>query len=237
MPGEPRLGEPHLPARPLPGYASTSPCSLGCTGPHLGAHARLPRSPRGDRDGPQLLAGGAAGPPGLRPEPGRHRHAEDAPQHLLQRVGAGRFGLGAPVPGRLCTLPTAPARRPAPGRPGLGPGGVPEMQTPLPAEPLGGSPLGFPMCQMGSPPSPARQSRGSGGPCDRPGLQASSGEGGGPGQAPPCLAAGAPCPDRYRQVCGGDSPSPGRSRESSPVAPPLPPRPEVSAHTSAPDPP
>lgn len=68
-----------------------------------------PRSAGGDGHGAKFLLGGAAGPPGLRPEPLQHGHEEDAAQHLLQRVGAA--GRCRDRPGHSRALPRRVGRR------------------------------------------------------------------------------------------------------------------------------
>lgn len=68
-----------------------------------------PHSAGGDGHGAKFLLGGAAGPPGLRPEPLQHGHEEDAAQHLLQRVGAA--GRCRDRPGHSRALPRRVGRR------------------------------------------------------------------------------------------------------------------------------
>lgn len=48
----------------------------------------------GDWNRTQLLPGRAAGPPGIRPEPGQRWYEKDSTQHLLQWVGAKVTPLG-----------------------------------------------------------------------------------------------------------------------------------------------
>lgn len=68
-----------------------------------------PHSAGGDGHGAKFLLGGAAGPPGLRPEPLQHGHEEDAAQHLLQRVGVA--GRCRDRPGHSRALPRRVGRR------------------------------------------------------------------------------------------------------------------------------
>ena len=75
------------------------------------------RSTRGDWNRTQLLPGGAAGAPGIRPESSQHRHEENATEHFLQRVRA-------PVP---ASGHSATPRPPPPG---------PGWLTPLPGMPV-----------------------------------------------------------------------------------------------------
>ena len=78
----PRAPSP-APTLPVPPWGAAVPLPMPSS----------PHSAGGDGHGPKFLPGGAAGPPGLRPEPLQHGHEEDAAQHLLQRVGAaGRRG-------------------------------------------------------------------------------------------------------------------------------------------------